>query len=162
MLLLKNIELPSTHISCRFECFDFGGLCQTHALGRCLDWRSVFLMGIWVFLLSFNYYYFFSWSIVELQCCISFCYIAKWVRFFPFFFFFYSLPVSSVHGKNTGVGCHFLLWAIFPTQGSNQHLLVLLHWQAVSLPLAPALWACYFSGVFTICYIFINNVFLLI
>ena len=88
MLLLKNIELPSTHISCRFECFDFGGLCQTHALGRCLDWRSVFLMGIWVFLLSFNYYYFFSWSIVELQCCISFCYIAKWVRFFPFFFFF--------------------------------------------------------------------------
>ena len=30
-------------------------------------------------------------------------------------------------GKNTGVGCHFLLQGIFPTQGSNQHL---LHWQA--------------------------------
>ena len=27
-------------------------------------------------------------------------------------------------GKNTGVGCHFiLLWEIFLTQGSNQHLL---------------------------------------
>ena len=33
---------------------------------------------------------------------------------------------SSVHGdslgKNTGVGCHFLLQGIFPTQGSNLHL----------------------------------------
>ena len=27
-------------------------------------------------------------------------------------------------GKNTGVGCHFLLQGIFPTQGSNPHLLV--------------------------------------
>ena len=26
-------------------------------------------------------------------------------------------------GKNTGVGCHFLLQGIFPTQGSNLHLL---------------------------------------
>ena len=26
-------------------------------------------------------------------------------------------------GKNTGVGCHFLLQGIFPTQGSNSHLL---------------------------------------
>ena len=40
-------------------------------------------------------------------------------------------------GKNTGVGCHFLLQGIFPTQGSNQYLLHLLHWQADSLPLAP-------------------------
>ena len=30
-------------------------------------------------------------------------------------------------GKNIGVGCHFLLQGIFPTQGSNPHL---LHWQA--------------------------------
>ena len=26
-------------------------------------------------------------------------------------------------GKNTGVGCHFLLQGIFPTQRSNSHLL---------------------------------------
>ena len=32
-------------------------------------------------------------------------------------------------GKNTGVGCHFLLQGIFLTQGSNPHLLCLLHWQ---------------------------------
>ena len=32
-----------------------------------------------------------------------------------------SPPVSSVYspGKNIGVGCHFLLQEIFPTQGSN-------------------------------------------
>ena len=38
-----------------------------------------------------------------------------------------SLPGSSLpgilHGKNTGVGCHFLLQGIFPTQGSNPGLL---------------------------------------
>ena len=35
----------------------------------------------------------------------------------------YSPPSSSVHGaspgKNTGVGYHFLLQGVFPTQGSN-------------------------------------------
>ena len=39
-------------------------------------------------------------------------------------------------GKNTGVGCHFLLQGIFPTQGSNPGLFHLLHWQADSLPLS--------------------------
>ena len=39
-------------------------------------------------------------------------------------------------GKNTGVGCHFLLQGIFLTQGSNLHLLCLLHGQADSLPLS--------------------------
>ena len=39
-------------------------------------------------------------------------------------------------GKNTGVGCHFLLQGIFPTQRSNPHLLCLPRWQAGSLPLA--------------------------
>ena len=36
-------------------------------------------------------------------------------------------------GKNTGVGCHFLLQGIFQTQGLNPGLLPLLHWQAGSL-----------------------------
>ena len=36
-------------------------------------------------------------------------------------------------GKNTGVGCHFLLQGIFPSQGSNSHL---LPWQTDSLPLS--------------------------
>ena len=49
-----------------------------------------------------------------------------------------SLLGSSVHGifpgKNTRVGCHFLLQGIFLTEGSNPRLLSLLHWQADSLP----------------------------
>ena len=48
-----------------------------------------------------------------------------------------SPPGSSIHrdspGKNTEVGCHFLLQGIFPTQGLY---LYLLHWQADSLPLS--------------------------
>ena len=48
-----------------------------------------------------------------------------------------NLPGSSVHGdspgKNTGVGCHFLLQEIFATQGLNLHL---LHWQVNSLLLS--------------------------
>ena len=39
-----------------------------------------------------------------------------------------SLLGSSVHGKNTGVGCHALLQGIFTTQGSNPLVqLQLLH-----------------------------------
>ena len=34
-------------------------------------------------------------------------------------------------GKHIGVGCHTLLQGIFLTQGSNPHLLCLLHWQVV-------------------------------
>ena len=52
-----------------------------------------------------------------------------------------SPPGSSVHGifpgMNTGVGCHFLLQGIFPTQGifltqrSNPHLLHFLYWERI-------------------------------
>ena len=49
-------------------------------------------------------------------------------------------------GKNIGVGCHFLLRGIFPTQESNLCLLHLLHWQADSLPLAPP-WSPLFTQI---------------
>ena len=54
-------------------------------------------------------------------------------------------------GKNTGVGCHFLLWGIFPTQGLNPHL-VSPPLQVDSLPAEPSgkptLWQkCSFSFV---------------
>ena len=49
----------------------------------------------------------------------------------------HQAPLSmGFPSKNTGVGCHFLLQEIFPIQGSNQHLLCLLHWQADSLALS--------------------------
>ena len=47
-------------------------------------------------------------------------------------------PLSREFSKqNTGVGCCAHLQGIFPTQGSNLHLLLLLHWQAESLTLMP-------------------------
>ena len=39
-------------------------------------------------------------------------------------------------GKNTGVGCHFLLQGIFPTQGLNLYLLHVWYWQTNFLPLS--------------------------
>ena len=41
----------------------------------------------------------------------------------------------NIPGKNTGVGCHFLLEVIFPTQGLNLHLLCLLHCRWIHYPL---------------------------
>ena len=52
-----------------------------------------------------------------------------------------SLPCPwDSPGKNTGVGCHFLLHGVFHTQGSNSHL---LYCQANSLPLVPPGKPCY-------------------
>ena len=51
-----------------------------------------------------------------------------------------SPPGSSVlefSRQEYRAGCHTLLQGIFLMQGSNPHLLCLLHWQAGSLPLAP-------------------------
>ena len=61
------------------------------------------------------------------QLCLILCApwnIAHQVRF---------LCLWDFPGKNTGVGCHFLLQGIFPTQGSNP---CLLDCQADSLPLS--------------------------
>ena len=40
-------------------------------------------------------------------------------------------------GKNTGVGCHFLLQGSFLIQGSNQCFVCLVHWQVGSITLVP-------------------------
>ena len=66
-------------------------------------------------LLCFQYLPFFPCKLVT-QSCLTLCYPMDC-----------SPPGSSVHeifpGKDTGVGCHFLLQGIFPTQGSNPGLL---------------------------------------
>ena len=52
-----------------------------------------------------------------------------------------SLPGSSIYeifpGKSSGVGCHFLLQGIFPTQGSN---LGLLHYRQTLYCLSHLYW----------------------
>ena len=58
--------------------------------------------------------------------------------------------------KNMGVGCHFLLQEIFPTQGMNPSF---LHWQANSLPLShqgsPCVCVCVCVYIYT--YILIHT-----
>ena len=47
----------------------------------------------------------------------------------------FQAPLSmEFPGKNTGVGCRFLLQGIVLTQELNLHLLCHLHWQAGPLP----------------------------
>ena len=65
-----------------------------------------------------------------------------------------SLPGPSViefYLKNPGMGCHFLLQAIFPTQGLNLHLLRLPHCRRILLPLshreAPVVCYCFLTGL---------------
>ena len=45
-------------------------------------------------------------------------------------------PWNSL-GKNTGVGCHFLLQRIFLTQGLKTRFLNLLYWQVDSFTTEP-------------------------
>ena len=44
-----------------------------------------------------------------------------------------KILLSNEFSKKIGVGCHFILQEIFPTQGSNPCLLCLLYWQTDSL-----------------------------
>ena len=57
-----------------------------------------------------------------------------------------ALFTSWATGKprNTGMGCYFLLQRIFPTQGSNLHLLQLLHcrWILYQLSYQGSPWYC--------------------
>ena len=48
-------------------------------------------------------------------------------------------------GKNTGVGYHFFLLGIFPTQGLNPRLFNLLRWQVILYHCAT--WDAPHSGV---------------
>ena len=52
------------------------------------------------------------------------------------------VPIRLLHpgnfpGKKSGVGCHIQFQVIFSTQELNPYLLLLLSWQADSLPLVP-------------------------
>ena len=90
-------------------------------LNFCTDVLSMFL-GWWVGLFG-------RWLLVFLLSCFSLIqlFATRWTvacqtplpRGFP--------------GKNSGAGCHILLQGIFPTQGSNTHL---LHCKAYSLLLS--------------------------
>ena len=58
-------------------------------------------------------------------------------------------------GNNTGVGCHFLLKGVFPTQGSNLHLLSLLHCRRFLYhwPTREAHWSPYHFLIYLVTYL---------
>ena len=72
----------------------------------------------------------------------------------PFFATPWTVPARLFHpwdfpDKNTGVGCHFLLQGIFPTQGPNPHLLLdrrVLYHQATSAATRRSWWPVRDSG----------------
>ena len=102
-------------------------------------WRYILLQSVCILTESYksrNKMFIFSLCVCSVtQSCLTLCNSLD-----------SSLPDFSVHGifqaKNTGIGCHFLLQGIFPTQGSNPHLLYLLHWQVDSLPLSQLAISC--------------------
>ena len=57
-------------------------------------------------------------------------------------------------GKNTGVGCHFLLQRIFPTQGSN---LGLSHWGQILYPPSHQGSPVFLRGMFKVCCLKLGN-----
>ena len=82
--------------------------------------------------------------------CVCVCVRARALSFVQFFATPWTIACLApllmwFPSKNTGVGCHFLLRGIFPTQKSNLCLLHFLHWQADSLPLSHL--GSYFSSI---------------
>ena len=69
------------------------------------------------------------------HCCCCYCLVAKMCPALrtPRSIACQLLCPWNFPGKNTVVGCHFLLQGLFPTQRSNPHL---LHWQMDSSPLS--------------------------
>ena len=77
-------------------------------------------------------------ALFNLWVCVSVCVLSCVQLFVTPWTVAHQAPCpGDSPGKNTGVGCHFLLQGIFQTQGLSPHLLPLLHWQAGSSPLAP-------------------------
>ena len=76
---------------------------------------------------------------ISTHACMSACMSAQSFShvqlFVTLWIVVYQAPRGSP-GKDTGLGCHFLLQGIFLNQGLNSSLLHLLHWQTDSLLLA--------------------------
>ena len=105
-----------------FHCFHYALILISQ---HCKSFFSLSLNIILVFISKFFFSFFKNWNTVDLQCCVSFRYMAQWFRhIYVVCLDAQSSPTlcnpmdcrppgSSVYGdspgKNTGVGCHFLL-----------------------------------------------------
>ena len=82
---------------------------------------------------SFYWVFTYSWCTLGMMCTLTQLCSVMSNSFWPHGLLPARLPFPmGFPGKNTGVGCHFLLQENFLTQGSNPHPLHLLHWQTDS------------------------------
>ena len=121
-------------------CWFFTSLATREALVS----SSVFLVSVILLLIVDCLFLNSSRSLLNISCIFSIC--LTWHVCRPSCVWLFEIPWTAATrllcswnfpGKNTGVIYHFLFQEIFPTQGSNLHLLLLLNWQADSLPLPP-------------------------
>ena len=90
-----------------------------------------------------RFFTYWAWRKPNVCVCVCVC-VCMQVQVSPVWLFVIlwtvalQAPLSmGLSRQNTGVGFHYLLQGIFPTQGSNLHPLCLLNWQVGSLPLEP-------------------------
>ena len=111
---------------------EMGYFCPGHRTSKCTE---LFFVGFFA-VFSFSFFSIFLFCVCVCVCAHPQCVLSC---FSPV----QLLEPARLHcpwdssDKNTGVGCHFLLQGIFPTQGPNPHTLCLLHWQVGCLSLAP-------------------------
>ena len=67
---------------------------------------------------------------MHVYACVLSCFSHVWLLATLWTLACQALLSMDYPGKNTRVGCHTLLQGVFLIQGSNPHLLYLLHWQA--------------------------------
>ena len=105
-----------------------------------------FLKCIWVIFICLNLLY---WSIVDLQCCISFCYVAKWFMYKSFLTLWSHglqharLPCLSLSPAVCSNSCSFSRWC-HPTISSSV------------APLSPCSQSFPVSGFFPICQFYLS------
>ena len=103
-----------------------------------------------VLLLSHNFFFFFFFTVCKHACMFSHSVVSDSVAhgLWPS----RLLCPQDFLGKNTGMGCHFLLQGLFLSQGSNLHLLhqqvdslLLSHWGSSQLLAVARRMCCCFS-----------------
>ena len=76
---------------------------------------------------------------LKIACMLNLVWLLVWL-YSPRPIAFQSPLSMRCPSKSTGVGCHFLLWGIFPSQGLNSRLLWLLHCRQILYHWATGAW----------------------
>ena len=133
----------------------FGKLCFHFRLSQGIFWFHLWFFSLthWFFtpmifyLLVFYLVSMFVWfffPLFFLHLISSFILLCSHAQLLSHVQLFHELQSSRLlspwifPGKHIGVGCHLLLQGIFLIQGSNLHLLCLLHWHTDSFAYPPA------------------------